>query len=122
MSSLGSPMPQQASANRDGVIYTRILVLPWNDISVDGRWIPEAEKLVWLNSPFYGVRAAPFSHHEIQTRFMLPALVERTIRVAEYVFLFELAVLIALFIAFARERRRITANPSRVRAARSGAA
>jgi hypothetical protein len=96
MYQLGAPIPQPVVADRNGLVFTRILVFPWNAIIVDGKILPAHAKLAWRDWPYYGFRVAPRSRHLVQTTFILPPPVDRAIRLAEYALILELASTAAL--------------------------
>ncbi len=109
MFELGAPAPQRYVADSHGFIFTRILVLPWNDVIVDGRRITDSRKLVWTDYNYYGLRLRPRSEHLIETSFSLPPAVDRVIRLAEYALTLEsigTVVLGALVLRRRSERRR----------------
>jgi len=100
MTTLGLPKAQSYTADRFGFIYTRILVLPWNQILVDGEPLPDALKVAWPNTPYYGVRERPGSTHLVDTYFALPKVVDGAIRLAEYAILVEIGAMFAIIAAW----------------------
>ncbi len=95
MAALGQPVPQRYTADRSGLLYTRILVLPWNKIVVDGDVLAEQFEVAWSNSPYYGVREPAGSTHVVNTYLQLPPVVDALIRLAEYALICEIGAIAA---------------------------
>lgn len=96
MQAIGAPATQSVVADGSGFVYTRILAFPWNVIVVDGKPIPDDQKIVWKDQATYGFRMRPGSRHDMSSFLELPRAIAGGMRLAEIALALDLAVVAAL--------------------------